>query len=78
METYHIEIDTGKCTACLRCQLACSDKYTESFNPSRARIEVLATGPDCSIRYTENCISCGTCADECFYGALVKTLKEAG
>ena len=38
MEKYEIQIFTERCTGCLRCELACSDLYWKSFNPSLARI----------------------------------------
>jgi ferredoxin len=31
---------------------------------------------DCRIDFTEDCIECGICADQCFYGALSKSKKD--
>ena len=76
MGKYEIRIDPGKCTGCLRCQLACSDVYAKSFNPSAARIEIVFSGVDCTIRFLPECDACGVCADHCFFGALLKTKRE--
>ena len=76
MPTFVIHITTEKCTGCLRCELACSDLYMKSFNPSLARIHVVVSGADCSIDFTDECVACGVCADHCFYGALEKVKRE--
>lgn len=72
MAKYEIRIDDANCTGCLRCQLACSHAYTKSFNPSAARIHVEFLGVDLAVRFTDDCVACGLCADNCFYGALEK------
>ena len=72
MSKYRIIIDDARCTGCLRCQLACSYAYTKSFNPAAARVRVDLVGVDCAVRFTEDCVACGLCADNCFYGALEK------
>jgi Fe-S-cluster-containing dehydrogenase component len=69
---YRILVDDSKCTGCLRCQLACSDAYTKSFNPSAARIQVDFVGVDLAVRFTDDCVGGGLCADNCLYGALRK------
>jgi ferredoxin len=33
---------------------------------------------DFAIRFTEDCVACGLCADSCFYGALQKIAAEGG
>ena len=30
-----LNMDPGKCTGCLQCEMACSFEHTETFNPSR-------------------------------------------
>ncbi|MBE3573193.1 MAG: 4Fe-4S dicluster domain-containing protein [Moorella humiferrea] len=35
-------VDQDKCTACRRCELACSFKHTDTFNPAAARLSVAA------------------------------------
>lgn len=73
---YRIDSFEENCAGCLRCELACSDAYTKAFNPSAARIQVMMSGADCTIRFTEECVECGLCADQCLYGALTKIKKE--
>ncbi len=75
MPKYHIHAAEAKCTGCLRCQLACSQAYQKMFNPSLARIRIGFHGVECSIRFTEECVACGLCADNCFYGALEKSAE---
>ena len=76
MAKYEIHANTDNCTGCLRCQLGCSDLYTRAFNPAEAYIRVAVSGADCTITFTEDCTQCGICADNCFYDALEKKLKE--
>ena len=76
MAKYEIHANTDNCTGCLRCQLGCSDLYTRAFNPAEAYIRVTVSGADCTISFTEDCTQCGVCADNCFYDALEKKLKE--
>jgi ferredoxin len=77
MQKYEIEISTQRCTGCLRCELACSDLYWKSFNPSLARIRVVISDGDWSIVFTEDCNGCGICVDHCFYDTLRKIEREA-
>ena len=35
-----LNIDPGKCTGCLQCEMACSYEHTGTFNPSRSFIKV--------------------------------------
>lgn len=72
MSKYTITTNPVLCAGCRRCQLACSWLHEKSFAPSRARIRIEVDGPNCSITFAEECDGCGVCADECFYGALVK------
>ena len=72
LSKFLIEVIPEHCTGCLRCQLACSEQYTKTFNPSAARIQVVLKGPDCEISFTPECAGCGICVDQCFYDALVK------
>ena len=73
MAKYQIDVATERCTGCLRCELVCSDFHTKTFRPSAARIQVTMTGRDCQVRFTEDCVACGICADQCLFGALSKT-----
>jgi Fe-S-cluster-containing dehydrogenase component len=76
MAKYRIDVATERCCGCLRCALGCSDAHTQSFNPSAAMIQVVVTPSDCQICFAEDCLACGICADQCFYGALSKTKLE--
>jgi Fe-S-cluster-containing dehydrogenase component len=77
MAIYEINTNTDNCTGCLRCQLGCSQLYTGAFNPAAAYIRVMVSGADGMITFTEDCTSCGVCADHCFYDALHKEPKES-
>ncbi len=76
MAKYLIDVATERCSGCLQCDLACSDAYTNSFNPSIARIQVTMNERDRRIRFTDKCVSCGICVDQCLFGALSKTRQE--
>ena len=76
MAKYEIQISSERCTGCLRCALACSAIYSESFNPSRSRIQLVVSEDDWSIELGEECNQCGICVDHCFYGAMQKTRRE--
>ncbi|MBI4964013.1 MAG: 4Fe-4S binding protein [Desulfomonile tiedjei] len=76
MARYQIEVSVKDCAGCLRCELACSDAHTKAFNPSASRIRVSMSSGDCRIDFTEDCVECGICADQCFYGALSKSNKD--
>jgi ferredoxin len=77
MTKYLLSTFPEKCAGCLRCQLACSEVYTQAFNPSAARIRVEVSGADCTIVFSEDCTRCGICVDQCLYQALEKKLLEA-
>jgi len=73
---YDITVAADNCTGCLRCELACSDAYAKTFSTASARIRVVMTGPDCEISFTDECVECGICADNCLYDTLSKERKE--
>ncbi|MBW1846559.1 MAG: 4Fe-4S binding protein [Deltaproteobacteria bacterium] len=76
MGKYYITTVIENCSGCLRCQLGCSEANTRKFKPIAAHIHVEMNDGDCGISFTDDCIACGICADNCFYGALTKTVKE--
>jgi ferredoxin len=76
MPRYEILTNPENCTGCLRCQLGCSELYTKAFNPAAACIRIKVAAAECTIEFTEDCTQCGVCADNCFYDALEKKLKE--
>jgi MinD superfamily P-loop ATPase len=77
VEKYQISVVPENCTGCLRCQLACSEFYSGRFTLQEARLEIILSGSVCAIRFSEDCTSCGVCADNCLYDALLKTPGEA-
>jgi len=76
MSKYEIQVCAEKCSGCLNCGLACSELHTKTFNPRAARVRVEFTGVDVTISFSDECNQCGTCADHCLYGALVKTTEQ--
>ena len=60
-----ITVNIDKCTGCRACELACSLKNTGTFNPSRARINVIGHEGLFSLPIT--CFQCEKpyCADVC-------------
>jgi Fe-S-cluster-containing dehydrogenase component len=76
MGKYQITTTVENCSGCLRCQLGCSFANTRTFKPFAANIHVELVQNDCTIVFADECIACGMCADNCFYGALTKTIKE--
>ena len=48
--------------------------FSNSFNPSLSRIQVVVSAGDWSIDLTEDCNECGICVDHCFYDALQKAV----
>ncbi|TFG25595.1 MAG: hypothetical protein EU533_01015 [Promethearchaeota archaeon] len=66
-----IKINPEKCVGCRICQLTCSFTYYQTFNPSKARIKINDLyGLIPKIEFTEECVQCGKCANNCLYGAL--------
>jgi len=64
--------DPVKCVGCLMCELRCSYRWDEKFNPMKAAIEVIPRFHKANdICFTEKCDQCGLCARFCPYGALV-------
>lgn len=63
-----IVVDVNKCAQCFLCELMCSFTHTKSFNISKSRITIDVAGR--AIGFSEECNSCGTCAQYCAYGAL--------
>jgi Fe-S-cluster-containing dehydrogenase component len=76
MAKYQIRIDEEKCTGCLRCALACSDLYSEAFNPAVSRIRIVVSADDWSIGFTDECNDCAACVDHCFYDALQRVGRD--
>jgi carbon-monoxide dehydrogenase iron sulfur subunit len=67
-----ITVNPDKCTGCRLCELACSLKNTDEFNPARARIRVI--GFDELFCLPVSCFHCEKpyCAQVCPNSALTK------
>ena len=76
MSKFNIIVHAENCTGCMRCELACSNLYTKAFNLSEARIHVDTADIDYTIRFSDDCNACGSCADHCFYDALQKEVAK--
>jgi len=42
-----LTIDLELCTGCRNCELACSVRHTQAFNPKRSRIQILKDDMNC-------------------------------
>jgi ferredoxin len=70
-----IVADESKCAGCLVCELRCSLKSEQAFNPGRAVIRIrrrIGGENPFAIAFTETCDQCGLCARYCPYGALAR------
>jgi Fe-S-cluster-containing dehydrogenase component len=67
-----------RCRGCQICQLICSFRHDQAFNPSRAAVQVRRLGGETEfgVTFTPECDRCGTCVSYCLYGALSRL--EAG
>ena len=65
-----LAITPSKCIDCKKCQVACSYKHHESFDPERARIKVQTQGEESGIPVV--CLQCeeAACLAVCPTGAL--------
>lgn len=71
MKPENITVHNEKCVGCLRCELVCSQFYFEKYNPLKAWITIMPTASyEFQIDFTEDCTSCGLCAENCAFGAL--------
>lgn len=66
-------LDSSKCTACRRCELACSFHHTGAFSPAAARLKV-EIFPEEDFYYTVTCQQCddAVCAAVCPAGAITR------
>jgi len=73
-----VKVHPEKCVGCWNCMLVCSFTYENVFQPSAARIKVEFDGEGFAPSFTDECVSCGTCARYCMYGALEAEEREKG
>jgi Fe-S-cluster-containing hydrogenase component 2 len=68
-----LTIDLELCTGCRNCELACSVANTNSFNPKRARIQILKE-EEKNLVVPMVCLQCETplCQEACPNGAIVE------
>ena len=68
-----LTIDFKKCTGCRNCELACSGRHTNTFNPKRSRIQILKEEVK-NLLVPMVCLQCEQplCQEACPNGAIVK------
>jgi Fe-S-cluster-containing hydrogenase component 2 len=66
-----LAINLERCTGCRNCELACSLRHTTTFNPKRARIQILKDEPR-NLIVPMVCLQCETplCKDACPNNAI--------
>ena len=70
-----IKIDESLCTGCLICELHCSLRSENAFNPAKARISIkrqVESEKEFAISINSECDNCGICVINCVYGALIQ------
>jgi len=64
-----IIVDLNKCIFCQRCLNSC---VYDGLELSASGFDEKGRATDISLRFTEKCVSCGACVDNCSTGALNK------
>lgn len=72
--------DTNKCVGCITCELICSFKERNLFNPLKAAIKIdrIRGGAEYGIAFTDECNDCGLCVRYCTHEALTREREEEG
>ncbi len=63
-----LNVDLNKCVYCRRCVNACEYDALELS----ASVDEQGKATDISLRFNENCVNCGQCADSCSTGTITK------
>jgi len=69
-EARGLQYQWSRCTNCQCCEIICSFTNTGRFNPLKAHIAIDFENQDLS--FSDDCLDCGLCADNCPFGALKK------
>ncbi len=70
-----IDVLSENCTGCLTCELRCSLRFEEAFNPIKARIHVrrlVGADTEYAVTFADDCDNCGICVRHCPYEALAQ------
>lgn len=70
--------DTDKCAGCMTCELICSFKEGDLFNPLNAAIKInrIRGGTEYGITFTDECTTCGLCVRYCTREVLTRERME--
>lgn len=70
--------DMNRCAGCITCELICSFKDGNLFNPLKAAIKVdkIRGGAEYGIVFTDECNNCGLCVRYCTREALTRERTE--
>ncbi|MCI5115669.1 MAG: 4Fe-4S dicluster domain-containing protein [Candidatus Electrothrix sp. AX1] len=63
-----LNVDLNKCVYCRRCVRACEYNALEL----KASMDKQGRATGISLRFNENCVNCGNCADHCSTGTITK------
>jgi len=79
---WQIIADPAECRRCLICQMVCSLRFYNTFNPAKSRIKIgtilrQGTRYTTEVSFTDDCNKCGLCVRYCPYGALARKKAAA-
>jgi formate dehydrogenase major subunit len=63
-----LDVDLNKCVYCRRCANACEYNALDL----KASVDERGRATGISLRFNENCVNCGNCADHCSTGTITK------
>ena len=71
----HLLADSGRCSGCRACLLACSLHLFGENNPKLAALAIVPHFPRPGVFEVRTCTQCGACADACPAGAIRPTVQ---